>query len=121
VVRWSLLRPVVLPLFVLMPQAKKKKKLARTAPLLNRGRPSVFGVVGSLLVPHLALLQGDTQSRGLPPVRCASAGAERREGGLCADPACNPPAKKHTHPSCHFHSDFISGLGMSDADRRRYL
>jgi hypothetical protein len=23
----------------------------------------------------------------LPPVRCASAGAERREGGLCADPA----------------------------------
>jgi hypothetical protein len=35
----------------------------------------------------LALLQGDTQSRRLPPVRCASAGAERREGGLCADPA----------------------------------
>jgi hypothetical protein len=43
--------------------------------------------VGSLLVPHLALLQGDTQSRGLPPVRCASAGAERPEGGLRADPA----------------------------------
>jgi hypothetical protein len=46
-----------------------------------------LGVVGGLLDPHLALLQGDTQSRRLPPVRCASAGAERREGGLCAGPA----------------------------------
>jgi hypothetical protein len=27
------------------------------------------------------------KGRRLPPVRCASAGAERREGGLCADPA----------------------------------
>jgi hypothetical protein len=37
-----------------------------------------------LLDPHLALLQGDTQSKRLPPVRCASAGVERRGGGLCA-------------------------------------
>jgi hypothetical protein len=62
----------------------------------GRGRRQALGVVGGLLDPHLALLQGDTQSRRLPPVRCASAGAERREGELCADPAvrATPQAKK---------------------------
>jgi hypothetical protein len=51
--------------------------------------------VGSLLVPHLALLWGD-RDRRWPPVRCVSAGAERRGGGLCTDPAyvVIPQAKK---------------------------
>jgi hypothetical protein len=37
-----------------------------------------------------------TQSRGLPPVRCASAGAERPECGLCVGPAVRaiPQAKR---------------------------
>jgi hypothetical protein len=50
-----------------------------------------------------ALLQGGTQSRGLPPVRCASAGAERPECGLRAGPAyvVIPQAKTHTHTHTH--------------------
>jgi hypothetical protein len=43
---------------------------------------------------------GDTQSRGLPPVRCASAGAERRGGGLCAGPAAISGRKKKTPHLC---------------------
>ena len=58
-------------------------QLARTgAPLLNRGRPSVLW--GS---PHLALLRGYIVGKRWPPVRCASAGAERHGRGLCACPA----------------------------------
>jgi hypothetical protein len=77
------------------------KELATSAGM--DGRPSAteqrwaLGIVGGLLDPHLALLQRDTQSRGLPPVRCASTGAERRGGGLCVGPAVReipPPAKK---------------------------
>jgi hypothetical protein len=43
------------------------------------------GTPGPPLGPPV--LQGGTQSRRLPPVRCASAGAERPEGGLRAGPA----------------------------------
>jgi hypothetical protein len=74
----------------------------RTAPLLNieqrnRGsRPSVLCVVGGTPGPPLGPPAGGTQSRGLRPVRCASAGAGRPECGLRAGPAVRaiPQAKK---------------------------
>jgi hypothetical protein len=46
-------------------------------------------------------------------VRCASTGAERREGGLCADPACvvTPQARQDTaaEASCRAHARRLSG------------
>jgi hypothetical protein len=51
----------------------------------NKKRQAL-GVVGGLLVPFLVLLRGHN-SRGLPAVRCVSAGAERRGDVLCVAPA----------------------------------
>jgi hypothetical protein len=54
---------------------------------------------------------GKAQIRRLPPVRCASAGAERRGGGLCAGPAAKkrkelPPVRCASagaeRPKCGF-------------------
>jgi hypothetical protein len=46
-------------------------------------------------------------------VRCVSTGAERREGGLCADPACvvTPQARQDTaaEASCRAHARRLSG------------
>jgi hypothetical protein len=70
-------------------------RVAGTGPLKAKER-RFAPPCGPIPDPHLALLQGDTQSRRLPPVRCASAGAEGRGGVLCADPALcsNPPGEK---------------------------
>jgi hypothetical protein len=59
------------------PPPKKKKG--------GRGLGAVGG--GGGLGTHSAHLRGRKAMR-LPPVRCASAGAERREGGFYVAPAC---------------------------------
>jgi hypothetical protein len=74
-------------------------QLARTAPLLSRGRPSVlWGVSWSPLGPPAGgHTEQQLQSRGLPPARCASAGA-----GCPKMRALFGPKKKIEEWSIHF-------------------
>jgi hypothetical protein len=94
-------------------------QLARTAPLLNRGRPSVLW--GVSWFPTWPSCRGTQKAGGCHQcvvLTCASAGAERRGGVLCAGPAhvVTPQGKASISISIPYLSTYLHGKKKRRSD-----